>query len=65
MARVAYFETRFYNSVYEEEVGSIKGHFGPIHCLAFSPDGMSFVSGGEDGYVKLYKFDEEYLNKIL
>ena len=25
------FETRFWHKVYEEEVGRVKGHFGPIN----------------------------------
>ncbi len=33
------FETRFYNMVMENEFGRVKGHFGPVHTLAFSPDG--------------------------
>jgi translation initiation factor 3 subunit I len=53
-ARNAYFEARFFHMVYEEEIGTVKGHFGPIHALAFSPDGKSFVSGGEDGFVSFW-----------
>jgi len=49
MARVAYFEARIFHLVFEEEIGTVKAHFGPIHCLSWSPDGMSFASGGEDG----------------
>eukprot|EP01080_Neovahlkampfia_damariscottae_P008396 gene8396-221_t len=52
VARNAYFEARFFHMVYEEEIGTVKGHFGPIHALAFSPDGKSYVSGGEDGFVR-------------
>jgi len=59
-ARVAYFETRFFHLVYEEEIATVKGHFGPIHALVFSPDGKSFVSGGEDGFVKIYPLEQEY-----
>lgn len=29
------------------------GHFGPIHCLAFSPDALICASGSEDGNVRL------------
>ena len=33
------FEARFYNLVFEEEFGRVKGHFGPINSLAFNPNG--------------------------
>ena len=28
------FETRFWHKVFEEEVGRVKGHFGPINTLS-------------------------------
>eukprot|EP00823_Brevimastigomonas_motovehiculus_P006903 TRINITY_DN5925_c0_g1_i1.p1 TRINITY_DN5925_c0_g1~~TRINITY_DN5925_c0_g1_i1.p1 ORF type:complete len:325 (+),score=74.68 TRINITY_DN5925_c0_g1_i1:75-1049(+) len=59
---VGRFETSFYNLIFEDFIGSVKGHFGPINTLAFSPDGKSFASGSEDGYVRLQHFDNEYLN---
>lgn len=54
------FETRFFHKVYAEELGAIASHFGPVNSLAFAPDGRAFVSGGEDGLVKIHKFDEDY-----
>mmetsp|Transcript_1151 Transcript_1151/g.1614 ORF Transcript_1151/g.1614 Transcript_1151/m.1614 type:complete len:322 (-) Transcript_1151:306-1271(-) len=54
------FEAMFYHKVYENLLGNVKGHFGPINALTFSPDGRSFVSGGEDGYVRLHHFDADY-----
>jgi translation initiation factor 3 subunit I len=29
------FETRFWHKVFEEEVGRVKGHFGPINTYVF------------------------------
>ena len=56
------FEARFFHLVYEDLFGLVKGHFGPINFLAFHPDGKSFCSGGEDGYIRLQHFDESYFN---
>jgi len=63
-ARAGKFEVDFHHIVYQEYMGSVKGHFGPVNCLAFAPDGRSFVSGSEDGYLRLHHFDKSYhMNK--
>lgn len=54
------FECRFYHKILTDEVGRVKGHFGPINTIAVHPDGKSFSSGGEDGYVRVHHFDEDY-----
>ncbi|GER27620.1 eukaryotic translation initiation factor 3subunit I [Striga asiatica] len=58
--RAGKFEAKFYDKILTEEIGGVKGHFGPINALAFNPDGRSFASGGEDGYVRLHHFDPDY-----
>merc|ERR550534_3031613 len=60
--RIGKFDARFFHMVFEEEFGRVKGHFGPINSLAFHPDGKSFSSGGEDGYVRIQSFDPSYFD---
>merc|ERR1712194_302860 len=48
------FETLLWHMVYGEEIGTVKGHFGPMNTLAWRRDGKGFVTGGEDGYVRVH-----------
>merc|ERR1712098_13631 len=48
------FEALMWHMVYEEEIGTVKGHFGPMNALAWFRDGRGFVTGGEDGYVIIW-----------
>lgn len=57
------FKVRFYHSIFCTELGSILGHFGPVNALAFSPDGRQFASGGQDGFVRVHHFGDDYLGR--
>jgi len=57
------FESLLWHMVYEEEIGSVKGHFSPVNTIAFFRDGRGFVTGGEDGYVRVNEFDNDYFTK--
>lgn len=59
------FDSRFFHLIYEEEFARLKGHFGPINSLAFHPDGKSYASGGEDGFVRVQTFDSSYFDNIF
>jgi len=59
-SRVGKFDAKFFHMIFEEEIGRVKGHFGPINTLAFHPDGKSYSSGGEDGYIRSHVFDKSY-----
>ncbi|KAG9393448.1 WD domain G-beta repeat [Carpediemonas membranifera] len=50
------FHIFFYDKIMAEPLGELSGHFGPVHCLAFSPSGKEIASCSEDGTVRLYVF---------
>ncbi len=58
------FHLSFYDKIMAEKLGTLTGHFGPVHCMDFSPDGSMLVSCSEDGTVRLYQFvePERYLH---
>ncbi|KAE8541263.1 eukaryotic translation initiation factor 3 subunit I [Cryptococcus gattii VGV] len=58
--RAGKFESRFFHKLFEEEVGRVKGHFGPINTLAVHPQGRAYASGAEDGFVRVHWFEESY-----
>lgn len=64
-SRAGKFEARFFHKIYCDEFANVRGHFGPINAVAFSPDGTMFASGGEEGYVRLHHFDADYFTLKL
>jgi len=56
------FEARFFHLIFEDEFARVRDHFGPINSVAFHPDGKSYSSGGEDGFVRVHYFDTTYLD---
>ena len=52
-----------YSIIFNQQLAEITGHFGTVHSVDFSPDGLAFASGAEDGYVHYHKFPPEYFTK--
>ncbi|ERT02986.1 eukaryotic translation initiation factor 3 subunit I [Sporothrix schenckii ATCC 58251] len=61
-ARQGKFEARFYHKIFEDEIGRVRGHFGPLNTVAVDPTGKGYASGGEDGYVRVHQFDKGYFD---
>lgn len=57
------FESVLFNFVLEEEIGKMKGHFGPMNTVAIHPHGTCYVTGGEEGLIRLTYFDPDYFTK--
>ena len=54
------FEIHLLNLMTQKEIGSIHGHFGPVNVMLFHHDGRGFISGGEEGIIRLHRFDKTY-----
>ncbi|AMD21740.1 HFL116Wp [Eremothecium sinecaudum] len=61
-AREGKFEAKFYHKLFQVEIGRVDDHFGPVNYIAVSPQGTSYTSGGEDGFVRLHHFDKNYFD---
>ena len=59
-SRQGKFEARFYHKIFEDEIGRVRGHFGPLNTVAVDPLGRGYASGGEDGYVRVHHFEGAY-----
>ena len=53
--RAGKFEVRVFHKIFEEEIGRVKGHFGPINTVRFHPDGKGYVSERTQGQRGFYK----------
>lgn len=48
------------NIMFEEEIGTISGHYGPCNMIQFYKDGRGIVTAGEEGIIRIFRFDNSY-----
>ncbi|QPG74306.1 hypothetical protein FOA43_001632 [Brettanomyces nanus] len=56
------FEAKIHHKIFEDEIGRVKGHFGPLNYVAVHPRGTAYASGGEDGYIRVHHFAKSYFD---
>ncbi|TID29399.1 hypothetical protein CANINC_001973 [Pichia inconspicua] len=56
------FDAKIFHKIFNDEIGKIKGHFGPLNCLSIHPQSLSFVSGGEEGNIRLHHFPKLFFD---
>lgn len=54
------FDAKIFHKIFMDVIGRVKGHFGPLNCIAIHPEGTSYVSGGEDGFIRLHHLPKSY-----
>ena len=49
------FELRLHHLALTHEIARVKGGFSPTNALAISPDGLTLITGLEEGNIRIYK----------
>lgn len=52
-----------YNVATEEKIGEVRGSYGNINWVLVFKDGSGFITAGEEGIVRVYRFDLSYYNE--
>ena len=55
-------EILLYNISSGKKMSQLTGHYGPVNYLDWYSDGAGFISAGEEGIVRAYRFDKSYFN---
>ena len=53
-------EILLYNISTSTKMSQLTGHYGPVNYLDWYGDGAGFISAGEEGIIRVYRFDKSY-----
>jgi serine/threonine protein kinase len=59
------FEWYYLQRLCQSELRTLRGHTGPVRSIAYSPDGRTLASGGDDGTVTLWDAAASRVVRIL
>lgn len=65
MAKEGGLDILLYNMISNKMLSQIRGHYGPVNWLEWYKDGCGFVSAGEEGIVRVFRFDASYFEDEL
>lgn len=51
------FDLHLCNVMYGHQIGTLALTFSPINSIQFFKDGLGYVTGSEDGYITIVRFD--------
>jgi WD40 repeat protein len=47
-------EVKVWDAASGRQLVTLRGHTGPVYCVAFSPDGKRLVTGSQDGTLRVW-----------
>lgn len=53
-------EIEIIHAIHGTKLATLSGHFGPVNWIECFPDGAGVVTAGEEGIVRIYRFDKSY-----
>lgn len=63
MAKEGGLDILLVNIIESKTLSELRGHYGPVNWLEWFKDGSGFISAGEEGIIRIYRFDQSYFEE--